>query len=190
MQFILASSSPRRKELLKQVGIEPLILIPDVDESRLQDENVSDFIRRVTETKGNAVYQETYFNSPIISADTIVLCDGHVIGKPQDRDEAYRFLKLLADNTHEVWTGVSVLYRGQSYYELARTEVVFAPISEEELLHYLEHEHYMDKAGAYAIQGLASLFIKRIDGCYFNVMGFPLNLFYSMLKRIGIALMN
>ncbi len=189
VKFILASSSPRRRELLKQVGVEPLIVVPEVDESRKQDEPVDVFIRRVTLAKGSAVYREEYFFIPIISADTIVLCAGQLIGKPANRDEAYRFLTLLSGNEHEVWTGVAILYRGESYYNLARTRVVFSEISQIELEHYLEHEHYMDKAGAYAIQGLASLFVERIEGCYFNVMGFPLNLFYAMLKKIGLSLM-
>ncbi|MDQ1352751.1 MAG: nucleoside triphosphate pyrophosphatase, partial [Acidobacteriota bacterium] len=105
-----------------------------------------------------------------------------------DRDEAYRFMKILSGNVHEVLTGVAVRYRGISYYEYARTRVEFSEISEEELAYYLDNEHYLDKAGAYAIQGLASAFIKRIEGCFFNVMGFPVNLFYRMMKELGIEL--
>jgi septum formation protein len=187
-QFILASSSPRRKELLKLVGIQPRVIVPEVDERRAAGETVEDFLRRVTIEKGRAVYKEDYCYIPVISADTIVLCDGLLIGKPVGRAEAFEFLKLLSGNVHEVWTGVSLLYQGQPYYDLARTKVVFSPISDEEINHYLEHEHYMDKAGAYAIQGRASVFVEKIDGCYFNVMGFPLNLFYTMLKRIDLTL--
>jgi septum formation protein len=185
-KFILASSSPRRRELLKMVGIEPRILIPEVDEGRRPGESVEDYLRRVTLAKGEAVYREEFYDIPIISADTIVLCAGRIIGKPRTRDEAAEFLKTLSGNVHEVWTGVSILYKGMPHYDYSRTRVVFDDISDEELQYYLDAEDYMDKAGAYAIQGKASVFVKKIDGCYFNVMGFPLNLFYRMLEEVGI----
>jgi septum formation protein len=188
MRLILASSSPRRKELLNMLGIEPEIIVPVVDENTLPGEPMETFLRRVSIAKGEAVYRDEFFDIPLISSDTIVWCDNLIIGKPADRDEAYRFMKILSGNLHEVLTGLAVRYRGVSYYEYARTRVEFSEISEEELIYYLDNEHYLDKAGAYAIQGLASAFIKRIDGCYFNVMGFPVNLFYRMMKAMGIEL--
>ena len=188
ISYILASSSPRRKELLKLIGIEPRIFKPQTDESREPGESVETFLKRVTIEKGGDVYMEDYFENPVISSDTIVLCEGRLIGKPADAVEAREFLELLSGNVHEVWTGLAVKYRGRVYYDVARTKVSFSPISASELDHYLEHENYMDKAGAYAIQGLASVFVNKIDGCYFNVMGFPINLFYNMLKRMDIEL--
>ncbi len=149
-------------------------------------ESIESFLRRVTISKGDSVYKEEFYDIPIISADTIVLCENRLIGKPVDRAEAFGFLRTLSDNVHEVWTGVSIRYRGTPYYDYARTRVVFAEISDQELHYYLDNEDYLDKAGAYAIQGRASVFVKKIDGCYFNVMGFPLNLFYNMLREIGI----
>jgi len=184
-RFILASSSPRRKELLKMVGIEPLILIPDVDETKHASETIEEFVRRVTIAKGRAVYRGEFFHVPVISSDTIVVCEGRVIGKPVDRREAGEFLEILSNNEHDVMTGVSILFEGKVHYEYARTRVYFSEITSLELEYYLDTEDYMDKAGAYAIQGQAALFIKKIEGCFFNVMGFPLNLFYSMLKKIG-----
>jgi septum formation protein len=186
MDIILASSSPRRKELLKLLGIEPRIIVPTVDEDIKPGEPVETFIRRVAIAKGQAVYRDNYYHTPIISADTIVLCENKLIGKPRTRSEAFGFLKTLSNNVHDVLTGVSILYHGTSHYDFARTRVEFTGIADEELNYYLDNENYMDKAGAYAIQGKASVFIKKIDGCYFNVMGFPLNLFYTMLKKIGI----
>jgi septum formation protein len=186
MDIILASSSPRRKELLKLLGIEPRIIIPTVDEGIKPGEPVKTFLRRVAIAKGRAVYSEPFYHTPIISADTIVLCENQLIGKPQTRAEAFDFLKTLSNNVHDVLTGVSILYRGTPHYDSACTRVVFTGISDEELNYYLDNENYMDKAGAYAIQGKAAVFVKKIDGCYFNVMGFPLNLFYTMLKKIGI----
>jgi septum formation protein len=188
MNFILASSSPRRRELLNLVGIRPRVIVPTVDESSKPGEPMEAFIRRVTLAKGQAVYNVELHDIPVISADTIVWCDRQSIGKPRDRAEAFAVLKLLANNIHQVFTGISILYRGTSYYELACTNVEFTVISDEEINYYLDNEDYMDKAGAYAIQGKASVFVKKIDGCYFNVMGFPLSLFYSMLKRIGIKI--
>lgn len=188
MRLILASSSPRRKELLNMLGFVPEIIVPFVDESSLPGEPMEVFLRRVSIAKGEAVYREEFFDVPVVSSDTIVWCDNLIIGKPVDRDEAYRFMKILSGNVHEVLTGVAVRYRGISYYEYARTRVEFSEISEEELAYYLDNEHYLDKAGAYAIQGLASAFIKRIEGCFFNVMGFPVNLFYRMMKELGIEL--
>lgn len=186
--FILASSSPRRKELLRLVGIQPRILIPTVDESMHPGEEVETFLKRVTIAKGEAVYRDEFFQTPVISSDTIVYCDGEVIGKPRDRDEAREFLNKLSGNTHEVWTGVAIRYRDRCDYNYARTAVEFSPLWEQEIQYYLDNEDYMDKAGAYAIQGRASVFVKKIDGCYFNVMGFPLNMFYNMLKGMNISL--
>jgi septum formation protein len=186
MNFILASSSPRRRELLKLLGIVPQIIVPQVDENIHPGESIETFLRRVSIAKGEAVYSESLFDSPIISADTVVLCENRLIGKPQSKDDARRFLETLADKSHDVLTGVSILYKGNNHYDFSRTRVEFSPISKAELDYYLEKEDYMDKAGAYAIQGMAAVFVKKIEGCYFNVMGFPLNLFYSLLKKIGI----
>lgn len=186
--FILASSSPRRKDLLRLVGIEPRILIPSVDESMRHGETVETFLQRVTIAKGEAVYREEFFQSPVISSDTIVLCEGEVIGKPGDREEASTILRKLSGSIHEVWTGVAIRYLGQCSFDISRTAVEFNPLAEWEISYYLANEDYMDKAGAYAIQGRASVFVKKIEGCYFNVMGFPLNLFYGMLKRMNIPL--
>jgi septum formation protein len=188
MKLILASSSPRRKELLRLLGVEPQIIVPTVNENRKPGESIETFLQRVTMSKGEVVYRDTFFEVPLISADTIVLCENIIIGKPVDRADAFSMLKRLSNNVHDVLTGVSILYKGTSYYDFARTRVEFIEISDNEINYYLDNEHYQDKAGAYAIQGMASVFVKKIDGCYFNVMGFPLNLFYNMLKSAGIEL--
>ncbi len=187
-RVILASSSPRRKELLQLVGIEPEIIVPQTDETPLDHESVDAFLRRVTIAKGRSVYRESFYDSLLVSSDTIVLLNDRMIGKPKDPADARTILRELADTMHEVWTGVAVFANGSVLYEVSKTRVYFNSISEQELDYYLDNEHYMDKAGAYAIQGKASVFIERIDGCYFNVMGFPLNMFYGMLKQLGVAL--
>lgn len=187
-RIILASSSPRRKELLELVGVKPEIVIPQADETPLANESVEEFLRRVTIAKGSSVYHKGLADSLIISSDTIVLLDGRMIGKPRDPADARVILQELSGHMHEVWTGVAVFSNSEILYDVSRTRVYFNSISDGELNYYLENEHYMDKAGAYAIQGKASVFIERIDGCYFNVMGFPLNMFYGMLKQLGVEL--
>ncbi len=186
MKVILASSSPRRKELLKLIGLEPEVIEPKIGEFIKPEEKISDFLKRLTILKGNSVYINEYFNSIIISSDTIVLLKNKIIGKPRDREDAFCILKSLSKNVHEVWTGVSIIYKGKTYFDYAKTKVFFEEITDDEINYYLDNEDYMDKAGAYAIQGKASVFVKKIDGCFFNVMGFPLNLFFNMLKNIGI----
>jgi septum formation protein len=186
MEFILASSSPRRRELLKLLDIEPLILTPSIKEHRKDGETIEAFVKRIAIAKGKNVYKDDYFEVPLISADTVVYCDRRLIGKPTTRSEAFQFLTFLSGRVHVVLTGISIIYQGITTYDLARTNVEFVNIRKSEIDHYLDNENYMDKAGAYAIQGKASVFVRRIDGCFFNVMGFPLNLFYSLLKKIGV----
>lgn len=186
MKIILASSSPRRKELLKLIGLEPEIIEPKVEEFIEMEEKSLDFLKRLTILKGKSVYINEYFNFIIISSDTIVLLKNKIIGKPKDREDAFSILRALSNNVHEVWTGVSIIYKGKTYFDYAKTKVFFEEITDDEINCYLDNEDYLDKAGAYAIQGRASVFVKKIEGCFFNVMGFPLNLFFNMLKNIGI----
>jgi septum formation protein len=111
-----------------------------------------------------------------------------VLGKPTDRAHAKRMLLDLADRSHQVWTGLALMHRGATHFAIARTEVRFRAIDETEIERYLDHEQYQDKAGAYAIQGRAAVFVESINGCFFNVMGFPLNLFDRMLRQQRIPL--
>lgn len=185
--MILASSSPRRRELLRLIGLEPEIIIPSVEEEIAAGESVEEFLQRVTEQKGIAVYKDEFYRVPVISSDTVVYINNTILGKPVDRQDAFNMLKNLSGNVHEVKTGISILYQGESYFDLTVTKVYFSKISTAEINYYLDNEIYRDKAGAYGIQGKASVFVEKIAGCYFNVMGFPLNLFYKMLKEIGIS---
>ncbi len=186
IDIVLASSSPRRRELLKQIGVIPAIIKPDTDETRLSKESVGDFLKRVTIEKGQSVIGDNLKNSLVISSDTIVLQGNNVMGKPVNREDAKNILRNLSGSSHQVKTGVAISYKGETWYDCETTEVEFCKIPEAELEFYLNNEHYSDKAGAYAIQGLASLFIRRIDGCYFNVMGFPLNMFARLLQSAGL----
>jgi len=188
MKIVLASASPRRKELLQLIGLNPEIIIPDIDEMVRANEAPAVFLERVTMAKGIAAYQKRYFSHLLICADTIVLLANTVIGKPMDREDAFRMLKQLSGRRHEVWTGIALMYQGETRFDIARTAVYFNELSESEIHFYLDHEIFLDKAGAYAIQGRAAVFVDRIEGCFFNVMGFPLSLFYRMAKERGLNL--
>ncbi len=188
MDFILASSSPRRKELLNLVGIDPLVISPDIKENLIDGESLEKFLERITAEKAWSIYRNTYLNSVIFSADTIVLLHDKILGKPVDRRHATTMLASLSDQMHEVWTGISILYQQKIYFDYQRTNVYFEKISHSEIEYYLDHEQYLDKAGAYAIQGRASVFVKKINGCYFNVMGLPLHMIMQMLKKIDIQI--
>lgn len=188
MKVVLASASPRRKELLQLIGLNPEIVIPDIDEAPHPAEAIDAFLGRVTIAKGIAVYKKKFFSQLLVSADTIVLLDDAVIGKPADRQDAFRMLNRLSGQRHEVLTGISLMYQGETRFEISRTAVYLKELTESEIDFYLDHENFLDKAGAYAIQGRAALFVERIDGCFFNVMGFPLNLFYRMVKERGLNL--
>ncbi|TFG81039.1 MAG: septum formation protein Maf [Chrysiogenales bacterium] len=181
MKVVLASASPRRKELLQLIGLNPEIIPPDINEVVRPAEAIDAFLERVTISKGIEVYKKKHFSHLLISADTVVLLNDSLIGKPADRDDAFRMLNQLSGQRHEVLTGLALMYQGDTRFAISRTHVYFKPLQEREINFYLDHENFMDKAGAYAIQGRAAIFVERIDGCFFNVMGFPLNLFYRML---------
>jgi septum formation protein len=188
MKIVLASASPRRKELLQLIGLNPEIIPPDIDEALRPAETIEVFLERVTIAKGIEVYKKKFFSHLLISADTIVLLDDSLIGKPRNREDAFRMLNQLSGQRHEVLTGISLIYRGETSFGIAHTAVYFKELADQEINFYLDHENFQDKAGAYAIQGRAAIFVERIDGCFFNVMGFPLNLFYRMVNERGLNL--
>jgi septum formation protein len=188
MKIVLASASPRRKELLQLIGLNPEIIPPDIDEAPRPVEAIDDFLERVTIAKGIEVYKKKFFSHLLISADTVVLLDDSLIGKPVDRKDAFSMLSRLSGQRHEVLTGISLMHQGETSFEISRTAVYFRELADSEIDFYLDHENFLDKAGAYAIQGRAALFVERIDGCFFNVMGFPLNLFYRMVSERGLDL--
>jgi septum formation protein len=188
MKVVLASMSPRRKELLQLIGLAPEVIAPDIEEAVLPGETTDGFLQRVTIAKGLAVYKKRHFHSLLVSADTVVLLDGALIGKPAGRDDAFSMLARLSGRRHEVLTGLALMHEGETTFAISRTHVDFKELANGEIEHYLDHENFMDKAGAYAIQGRAAVFVERIEGCYFNVMGFPLNMFYRMLVQRGLDL--
>ena len=187
--LILASSSPRRHELLLAAGLEHSIRSPDIAEHQQIGESPQDFVQRLAKEKANAVACQK--GDVVLAADTIVCLRGEVLGKPADREDAARMLRRLSGETHLVLTGICIRAYGvgdpsgsRQIIDLAQTEVSFCKISESEIDEYVLSGEPLDKAGAYAIQGLASKFIESIRGSYHNVVGLPISLVYRHLKAI------
>jgi len=177
-KIYLASASPRRAELLQQIGIEFETLVADIDETVLPGEAAIDFVQRLAIEKGRQATRMLADTArpvrPILSADTIVVLGRHILGKPADRDDAARMLCQLSGHVHEVYTAVS-LWDGQRVQNrLSRSRVSFAALSDEQIAWYCDTGEPLDKAGAYAIQGRAALFIENLEGSYSGVMGLPL----------------
>jgi septum formation protein len=179
--LILASSSPRRAELLRAAGIPFEIMPVDLDESVLRLEPPGDHVRRLSTEKARAVF-ETNPTAVVLGADTIVHVGGEIMSKPRDADDASRMLRLLSGREHEVLTGVAIIAERNALVEVARTRVWFNPLTEAEIHDYVATGEPLDKAGAYAIQGLGSRYIDRIQGSYSNVVGLPVALVYRLLK--------
>ncbi len=183
--LILASSSPRRSEILTAVGW-PFEKHPaGVDETRLAGEGPEDFVSRLARAKAEAVAQSRLFGL-VLGADTTVLVNGEILEKPLDADDARRMLRSLSGRWHEVLTGVALVRAetGQTVTGLERTRVRFAETSDEEIDWHVQTGDVLDKAGAYAIQGRAALFIEAIDGDYWNVVGLPVRLVYELARRL------
>jgi len=181
--LILASSSPRRAELLQAAGIEFTIRIPDVDETRLPDESPRNYALRLSRDKAMTVEKG---DDLVLGADTIVIINNEIAGKPVDHDDARRMLQALSGRRHEVLTAVTLLRGERALSGVESTRVTFSPLSENEIEWYVSTGEPMDKAGAYGIQGYASRYVEKIEGSYTNVVGLPLNLIYRMAKRLGI----
>jgi septum formation protein len=186
-RIILASSSPRRKQLLEQLGISFDCCPARIDEDLGTEETAREAVRRIALNKAEKA-SEMVRNSIIIAADTMVVCNGEVLGKPDNARDAFNKLYKLKGREHEVITAVCVMdtENGQCEVQDEITRVYFRDISDEEIRAYIRTEEPMDKAGAYGIQGMGAVFVDRIEGCYFNVVGLPLKHLYSMLQRQDI----
>ncbi len=180
--LILASQSPRRAELLRSAGIEFRVQPASIPEERREGEKPIDYVCRLAREKALAVYTEADGDSAVLGADTIVLLEEVVMEKPTGAADASSMLMMLAGRTHQVMTGVCLA--GNAFADIGAevTEVSFSPITTEEIAAYVRTGEPMDKAGAYAIQGIASRWIAGLDGCYFNVVGLPVPLVYRMLR--------
>lgn len=182
MKLILASQSPRRKELLGLLGLAFEIKVPCADETMIPGADPAQQVAEVSRRKALATQAEK--EDVIIAADTIVVCDGQILGKPRDREDACRMLKMLSGRSHQVMTGLTVLQgeRIESCTEI--TQVYFRDLSDREIAAYVDSGEPMDKAGAYGIQGGAAIFAEKICGDYYNVVGLPVCRLAKMLKAL------
>lgn len=180
MRLVLASQSPRRRELLATAGFQFTVRARPVEEVRGVNESPRDYVLRLAREKAEAAWEGG--DEIVLGADTTVVLGDQVLEKPADIEDARAMLKALSGVRHTVMTGICLRSPAGSIVDCESTHVYFAPLSEREIDEYASSGESMDKAGGYAIQGLASKFVVRVEGCYFNVMGLPLALFYRHWK--------
>lgn len=179
-KLILASGSPRRSEILESVGWEFTKSVPDIDESEIEGEAPGDYVVRLAKGKAEKVADE-HPRGIVLGADTTVVIDGQILGKPVDMADAKRMLGMLSGNWHEVLTGVAVVEGGKTRAAIQSTKVKFVEMTDAEIDFLAEEGEPLDKAGAYAVQAQAALFIEKIEGDFWNVMGLPVSLVYGLV---------
>lgn len=187
MEIILASQSPRRRELLGQMGLTFQIVTPDIDEHMDRPLPPDKLVEAISAEKAAAVAAQVGPRSLVIAADTVVALDGELLGKPADEADARRMLSELSGRQHQVYTGFTVLGDGRAVTRSEETLVTFRPLTGEEIAAYVQTGEPMDKAGAYGIQGLGALLVEGIRGDYFNVMGLPVCALGQVLKDFGVS---
>ena len=186
--LVLASASPRRRELLTQAGFSFTVHPAHIPEDPLPNEDPIAYVTRLALEKAQAVYGELDGTGvQVLGADTTVIVDHHILGKPEDAADAARMLRMLSGRAHRVATGVALVTARSSEAKAEVTEVYFQPLTDAEIAGYVATGEPMDKAGAYAIQGRAARWIPRIEGCYFNVVGLPLALVATLLEPSNSA---
>ena len=184
MNLILASQSPRRRELLGLTGLDFIVRVADIDETMDPARDPREEVARVSRMKALAVEREA--DDVVIAADTIVVCGGKVLGKPKDAEDAFRMLSLLSGRDHQVMTGMTVLQGDEIVTHTEVTKIRFRNLLSEEIRAYIATGEPMDKAGAYGIQGGAALFCTRMEGDYYNVMGLPVCALSVILRTFGL----
>ena len=186
MKVILASASPRRQALLQQIGIEPVVQPASFEEMGGRAELAHEVVLANAKGKCDAVYAEAGDELPVVAADTIVVIDNVILGKPQDEAEAQAMLTRLSGRTHQVMTGVAVRYKGQQLAKVCTTDVSFRELTAAEIAAYIATKEPLDKAGAYGIQGRGAILVEKINGCYNNVVGLPLTMLHEMFRQLGV----
>jgi len=182
-RVILASQSPRRRDLLTLIGVEHEVRPANIDESQLAGESAPEHAERLAREKAMAI---DVANAVVIGSDTIVVVDGEILGKPRDRGQATDMLRRLSGRTHTVMTGVAANWNGRLVSGLEEVDVTFRALSDEEIARYIDTGEPMDKAGAYGIQGFGATIVERVDGDYFAVMGLALNRLVRLLRELGL----
>ncbi|MBR2591205.1 MAG: septum formation inhibitor Maf [Clostridia bacterium] len=183
--FILASASPRRKELLTQAGFSFEVIPSTCDESALQGLNAKDMVEALAYQKAMDVYT-MHPDKTVLGADTVVCFDGEILGKPKDKEDAFRMLKMLSGQTHEVRTGFALLSKKAEFVSSEAAMVTFFHLTDEQIHNYIQTGEPMDKAGAYGIQGKGAVLVRSVLGDYFNVVGLPIATVARALAALGI----
>lgn len=187
MKYILASASDRRQELLKRIVQDFDIIVSNFDEDSIKfNNNVEEYVKLLAKGKAMDVFKTQKEEKIIIAADTVVVLNNQILGKPKSKQDAFNTLKMLSGNTHRVYSALAVLNtkNNKLITRCLYTEVEFDVLSDEEINLYINTGEPLDKAGSYGIQGLGGVFVKKINGCYYNVVGLPLNELKNILKEI------
>ena len=187
MSLILASSSPRRAELLRQIGLRFTVRAADIDESVLPGEAANAYVARMAIAKGREVRRSSASGDCVLAADTAVIVDERILGKPSSRGDAFKMLKMLSGRGHQVMTAVSAYHGDTLRVAISKTDVWFAALSEADINNYLNTGEADDKAGGYGIQGHAACFVQRINGSYSGVVGLPLYETVDLLRQVGFS---
>ncbi len=183
-KIILASKSPRREELLRMLGYDFEIMASNSDEIIDFKKSKSEIVKKLALDKAKAIKDQIKEDKLILGFDTIVVIDNEILGKPKDKEDCIRMLSLLNDHTHFVYTGCAIINGDEIDSFYSKASVTFDKMTDEEIINYANTTEPYDKAGAYAVQGYASRFIKKINGDYFTIMGLPVNLIYQKLKQL------
>jgi len=182
MQIVLASESPRRRTFLEALGFKLIVAASHVDETPMPEELAEDLVLRLAQKKAKAIYKD--HENIVLAADTVVVLDNQIIGKPQNLNEARKILSLLSGHCHEVITGYALLKEDQCIQKVVRTKVWFRKLSDEEIENYISTKEPYDKSGAYAIQGGAAVFVDHIEGSFTNIIGLPVKEVLESLEEI------
>ena len=183
--LILASSSPRRKDFITKLGLNFQIVKPDADETVLVGESASDYVKRMANEKANIV-AALHSNDIVLAADTIVVCDNRILGKPVNSEDAKNILRLLSGRTHEVMTAVCIIKGDEEIEIFEVTKVTFAPLTEELIDTYVASGECDDKSGAYAVQGIGAMLIQKVEGSVSSVVGLPICQVRCALEKLGL----
>lgn len=186
MKIVLASQSPRRRQLLGQMGLEFTTQSPEIDESAFHGRDARDLVETLSREKARWVARQQTPDTLVIGADTVVVLDGAILGKPRDGAEAEAMLAALSGRDHQVFTGVTLCQGGRILTQAEETQVTFRPLTGQEIRQYVSTGEPMDKAGAYGIQGYGALLVEGIRGDYYNVMGLPVCRLGGLLRELGV----
>lgn len=192
-KIYLASNSPRRWELLQNLGLSLEKLPSDIDESPLAHELAYDYCLRIAKEKNQHAQAvriaQNFANFPILTADTTVSINGNILGKPKNREDAFAMLQQLSGNTHQVFTAVCVSFNGEQFSLVQQSDVTFRPLAESEICAYIDSGEPLDKAGAYGIQKLGGMFVQHLSGSFTGVMGLPIFETCELLKKVGVQIL-